>query len=308
MQPAAVPIPSGPHPDRTAVIYHPAKHSDLAAFRAAVCEVLAEHGLEEPLWVETTPDEPGRRLVEQAVREGVGLVLASGGDGTVTACVAALAGTGIPLGVLPAGTGNLLARNLGLPLGLRDALEVALAGADQWLDVGVANGLPFAVMAGIGFDAEMLAGASEPMKKRVGWPAYIPAALRHIGERPVRAVLRADGGGPQRCAVSGIIVGNVGSLQGHVELLPGARPDDGLLDVVLLSARGAGGWLLLAADLLRGRYSGRRHNLRCRELAVELDRERLWETDGEVAGRTRELRVTVQPGSLLVRVPAAVPS
>jgi diacylglycerol kinase (ATP) len=116
----------------------------------------------------------------EAVRSGVDLVLASGGDGTVTACAGGVAGSGIPLGVLACGTGNLLARNLGLPLSLDEALTVALTGSERRLDVGTANGRPFVVMAGIGFDAAMLEGASEELKKRMGWAAYALSALRHL--------------------------------------------------------------------------------------------------------------------------------
>src|ERR1700691_4672925 len=125
-------------------------------------------GWAEPLWLETTPDDTGERLARMAVASGVDLVISSGGDGTVTACAAGVAGSGIPLGVLPSGTGNLLARNLGLPLQADAALAVALTGAERRLDVGVANGRTFVVMAGIGFDAAMLASVSEKLKMRAG--------------------------------------------------------------------------------------------------------------------------------------------
>jgi diacylglycerol kinase family enzyme len=206
---------------RAAVVIHPGKHDDIDGFRVTVHKAMSDLGWAEPLWLETTPDDTGERLAREAVRSGADLVLASGGDGTITACVGGVAKSGVPLGVLPCGTGNLLARNLGLPLSLDEALTVALTGADRRLDVGAANGRPFVVMAGIGFDAEMLEGADERLKARVGWVAYVLSGLRHLRERPVRMVLRADGGPPQRRWASGVIVGNVGSLQGNVRLLPG---------------------------------------------------------------------------------------
>jgi len=289
---------------RAAVVIHPGKHDDMDGFRAAVGQAMSDHGWAEPLWLETRPDDTGERLAQEAVRSGVDLVLASGGDGTITACVSGVAGSGVPLGVLPCGTGNLLARNLGLPLSLEEALAVALTGSDRRLDVGAANGRPFVVMAGIGFDAEMLGGADERLKSRVGWAAYVLSALRHLRERPVRMALRADGGPPQRRWASGVIVGNVGSLQGNVRLLPDAAPDDGVLDVAVLAASGWTGWLWLAADVLLRRKTGRVAHLTCRELTVQAGRARPWEVDGEVAGTTRQLRVTLEPGCLLVRVPA----
>jgi YegS/Rv2252/BmrU family lipid kinase len=289
---------------RAAVVIHPAKHDDIDGFRATVNKAMADRGWPEPLWLETRPDDTGERLAREAVRSGVDLVLASGGDGTITACAGGIAGTGVPLGVLPCGTGNLLARNLGLPLSLDEALAVALTGSNRRLDVGDANGRPFVVMAGIGFDAEMLDGADERLKRRVGWAAYVLSALRHLRDRPVRMALRADGGPPQRRWASGVIVGNVGSLQGNVRLLPDAAPDDGVLDVAVLAASGWTGWLRLAADVLLRRRTGRVAHLTCRKLTVQASRARPWEVDGEVAGTTRQLRVTLEPGRLLVRVPA----
>jgi YegS/Rv2252/BmrU family lipid kinase len=289
---------------RAAVVVNPTKHSDGEKFRAEVCEAMAAHGWSEPLWLETTPEETGRGLAEAAVQEQVDVVLASGGDGTVTACAEGVAGSGVPLAVLPAGTGNLLARNLGLPLALDEALEVGLTGRDRRLDVGNANGHPFVAMAGIGFDAMLLDSTGEPMKKRLGWVAYAVSALRHLRARPVRATLRADGGRVLRRRASGIIVGNVGALQGGLALLPGAEPDDGMLDLMVLTARGWSGWLALTMDVMlrRGR-TGRVARTEFRELRVQLDRPQLWELDGEVMGKTRQLVVVVHPGQLLVRVP-----
>jgi YegS/Rv2252/BmrU family lipid kinase len=290
---------------RAAVVVHPGKHADLEAFRAVVHKAMADLGWAEPLWLETSLEDPGSGLARQAVRAGADLVLASGGDGTITACVDGVAGTGIPLGVLPCGTGNLLARNLGLPSGLEEALAVALTGTDRRLDVGVANGQPFVVMAGIGFDAEMLAGASEQLKKRMGWAAYVLSALPHLRERPARVMLRADDGPAQRRWANAVIVGNVGSLQGNVRLLPGAAPDDGVLDVAVVTAWRLTQWLHLAVGVLLRRKTSHLARMPCRQLLVLASRSRPWEVDGEVMGLTRLLWVTVQPGNLLVRVPPA---
>jgi YegS/Rv2252/BmrU family lipid kinase len=292
--------------NRAAVVVNPTKHGDLPKFRTAVGQAMSDHGWDEPLWLETTVDDPGEGQARAAVAAGVDLVVASGGDGTITACGAGVASSGIPLAVLPAGTGNLLARNLGLPLELDDALVVGLTGADRELDVGTANGRPFLVMAGVGFDAKMLDSTSEPLKKRLGWAAYAVSALRHLRDRPVRARLRADGGPQFRRRASGIIIGNVGALQGGVPLLPDAAPDDGLLDLVVLTARGWTSWLALAGHVLLRHHSPSRMVRRTfRELRIDLDRPQLWELDGEVMDRTRQLVIAVQPGKLLLRVPRA---
>jgi YegS/Rv2252/BmrU family lipid kinase len=289
---------------RAAVVIHPGKHDDLDGFRTVVRKAMTELGWDEPLWLETRPDDTGERLAREAVRSGVDLVLASGGDGTITACAGGVAGSGVPLGVLPCGTGNLLARNLGLPLSMDEALTIALTGSDRRLDVGIANDRPFVVMAGIGFDAELLAGASEQLKKRLGWAAYMVSALRHLRDRPARVTLRTEGGPPRRYWASGVIIGNVGSLQGNVPLLPDAKPDDGVLDVAVLAAWEWTGWLRLATDVLLRRSTSRLTHLTCRELLIDVGRARPWQVDGDVVGSSRRLKVTVRPQTLVLRVPA----
>jgi diacylglycerol kinase (ATP) len=124
-----------------------------------------DHGWDEPLWLETMPEDPGRGQAESAVSAGIGLVLACGGDGTVTACAEGITGTGVPLAIIPMGTGNLLARNIGLPMGLEEALAIALGGVQQPIDAGRVNEALFVVMAGLGLDAEMLSGTSRAVQE-----------------------------------------------------------------------------------------------------------------------------------------------
>lgn len=150
----------------------------------------------------------------------------------------------------------------------------ALTGAQRLLDVGVINERPFVVMAGLGFDAEMVKGAGEGLKRHAGWAGYAVCALRHLWDWPTRVVLRADGGPPLRRWASAVIVGNVGTLQGNVALLPDAAPDDGVLDVAVLTAWGLIGWLGLAADVLLRRKSAQLTRLTCRELVVDARRAR----------------------------------
>lgn len=289
---------------RAAVVVNTTKIGDPGQFRATVHEAMRQRGWDEPLWLETSPDDPGQGQARSAVAAGADLILACGGDGTVTACAEGVADSGVPLGILPMGTGNLLARNVGLPADLEDALAVALSGGEQKLDTGTANGQTFVVMAGLGLDAQMLSDTSEPVKARLGWAAYALSALRHLNDRPIRLTLAVDDERPVRLRASTVIVGNVGWLRGGIPLLPDARPDDGLLDAVVLTARGWPAWIVLAARLmLRREPSDQVRRYQFRELRLRLGKPRQWELDGEVMPTARELVITAQPGRLRLRMP-----
>jgi YegS/Rv2252/BmrU family lipid kinase len=289
---------------RAAVVVNPTKVDDDHAFRESVRRVMGDSGWDEPLWLQSTPEDPGLGQAKSAVSAGADLVLACGGDGTVTACAEGLAGTGVPLGIIPMGTGNLLARNVGIPMGLDEALAVALGGVQQPIDTGAVNGTMFVVMAGLGLDAQMLSDTSEPLKKHLGWLAYAISAIRHLGDRPMRVTITADGGRRRRMRANTLIVGNVGWLRGGLPLLPDARPDDGMLDAVVLTAGGLAGWLAVIADILLRRPAyGRIYRVQFAKLQVTLDKDQPWELDGEVMGATRQLTVMSQPGTLLLRMP-----
>jgi YegS/Rv2252/BmrU family lipid kinase len=301
-EPAAAP----PQVHRAAIVVNPMKLGHPARFKATVRSAMTEHGWSEPLWLETTREDSGEGQARAAVQAGADLVIACGGDGTVTACASGLVDSGVPLAVIPVGTGNILARNLGLPIAPRHALAVALTGRNRELDVGIANGSPFLAMAGLGLDAKMLQDATEPIKKRLGWGAYVAAGLRHLRDRPMLVCVRTDGDAPLSRRASGVIVGNVGALPGGLPLLPDAQPDDGRLDMVVLTARSLGGWLAVVMQVMRPgpRATGRVVRRPFRELRIDAEAAHPWELDGEVKGRTRQLVITVAPAALLVRVPA----
>lgn len=239
---------------RAVVVRHPRACPDHLADQ--VRAVLLRQGYTEQRWTSTTARLPSGELASLAARD-TSLVVVCGGDGTVRACADHLAGTDTALAVVPCGTGNLLARNLRLPTDPALALERALTGDRVGIDVGRlhGDGLPatsFTVMAGAGFDAAMVRDASVRLKARLGWSAYVLSAVRHLTDAPMRLSIRLDDGPALHRTALMVVVGNVGTLQGGVPLLPGARVDSGRLDMVLLNPRGAAGWAAVAGHLAVG--------------------------------------------------------
>ena len=289
---------------RAAIIVNPAK-SDVTEVRKQIDTTLAAAGWGPSLWLETTPEDPGLGMAEAAVAAGVQLVAICGGDGTVMACLGALAGTGLPVAIIPLGSGNLLARNLAIPLELDDALDVAVNGEDRRIDLGRVGDRPFVVMAGMGFDAAMMADTTESMKRFAGWPAYVVSALRHLRDPVMRVQLRIDGGPPLRRSARTVLVGNVGQLEGGLELLPDAVADDGLLDVVVVAPRTLRDWLRVAYRIVRRPHTEDRHleRFRGQAISIEADRVAPRQMDGEVIADGSGIEARVEPGALVVRVP-----
>jgi YegS/Rv2252/BmrU family lipid kinase len=292
-------------PRRVAVVFNPATGGGDAATRRRDTEAALAGADVETLWLETTEQDPGQGLTRRAVAEGADLVIAQGGDGTVMACVTGLAGTDVPLAVLPGGTGNLLAVNFDVPTDLEGAVEVALHGERRRLDVAAMGEDRFVVMGGIGFDAAMLRDADPNLKERLGAVAYVLSGLRNVRRRPTRFELRLDDGPPMRRVGQGVLVGNLGRLQGGLPIMPDARPDDGLLDVAVLRTVTVADWLRLAARVLlrRRRKEPDLEVRRARRVEVRCDRPQPVERDGDPAGTTDRLVVEVVPGALTFCVP-----
>ncbi|MFC0508805.1 diacylglycerol/lipid kinase family protein [Micromonospora costi] len=289
---------------RSAVVVNPVKVADLAALRRTVDETLTAAGWPQPLWFQTTVEDPGRGQTERALQAGVDLVFACGGDGTVMSCVSALVGTDVALAVLPQGTGNLLAANLGLSTDLAAGLQVAVERGRRLLDVGEVDGHYFTVMAGMGFDAQMLAATSETTKARIGWPAYVVGAARHLRDRPMRVSIRVDDRPPVRRRARSVLVANVGRLQGGIRLLTEAEPDDGWLDVAVLTPRNLRHWLELGWAVIRRRGRvPRMEVLRGRRVVITATRTQPRELDGDLIAPGRRLRAVIRPRALWLCVP-----
>jgi len=314
-----------------AVVFNPIK-VDITKLRAAVDAAEGAAGWSPSLWFETSEEDPGGGQTREAIAAGADVVMAAGGDGTIRAVAEQLRGTGIPIGLLPSGTGNLLARNLGLALdNLAESVSNAFTGKDRKIDLGVvearrADGTTvsnvFLVMAGLGLDADMLANTNPKLKARVGWLAYVDAIFRSLkGSNRLRIRYQLDGQSTRTLNAHTVLIGNCGSLPANILLLPEAAVDDGIFDIVALRPDGLIGWVQIWVKIvwengvLRRSQVGRKlmsltkevrtlRYLKGKQLVMRLEQPQQYELDGDPFGEAVALKATVDHLALAVRIPA----
>lgn len=314
-----------------AVVYNPVR-IDVPRVRAAVESAAERAGDVELLWLPTTAEEGGQTQTRHALERGAQLVLAAGGDGTVRAVAEAMREGDATLGILPSGTGNLLARTIGIPFAnVEEACTIAFEGATRRIDIGVAtaereNGqrdeYAFLVMAGVGIDAQMIANTRPELKRRLGWLAYVDAGFRALPKaQKLRLRFRLDDAPERSAEVSTILVANCGTLPGNMELIPDGSVDDGMLDVALLQPASVFGWLAIWRKVtwenrvLRHSALGRRiirftdravrtrlSYLRGASAQLRTERPEPFELDGDAFGEVVSLDLRVDEGGLRLRV------
>ncbi len=270
------------------------------------CQRAADDRGWKPWFAPTSEAGDGLALTRRAVADGASLVFAAGGDGTVRACADALAGTGVPLAIVPLGTANLTARALGVPARPDRAVDAGFDGRDRRIDLARVDGTRFAAMAGIGLDAAVVEAAREQLKRRLGWVAYAVSGATRLSLPPHDFTVCLDGAGPLRRRARCVVVANAGLLPGGFTLLPEARLDDGLLDVGILAPSGAWGWARVAGRVLAGhpRQDRSLQRWQARRVRSSADVDRPRQVDGEIIAPGRTLSVSVCPGVLVVRQPA----
>jgi YegS/Rv2252/BmrU family lipid kinase len=291
--------------ERVGIIFNPVSGTDDPAARRSSLETLArEAGLACGL-IETDADHGAGPLAEQALADGMERLIVAGGDGSVTEAAHALVGTETSLAVVPGGTGNLLALNLGIPSDPEAAMHLALTGAERPLDAGRANGATFLVAAGMGLDARTMRDADRELKDRYGKLAYVIAALRNLGRRHTLFTITIDGERRYRYGQA-VLVANLGRITAGLELVPGSDPADGLLDVAILRTRRLRdlGLLALRALLGRARSDDLLEIHHGRHIVVETARPQPVQLDGDEIGTTTRLEVTIEPGGLRLVRPA----
>jgi diacylglycerol kinase family enzyme len=316
-----------------AVVYNPTK-VDIDKLKESVRRGAETAGWGETLYFETDPDDFGLQATQLALQQGADVVMAAGGDGTVRAVAEGLRGSDVPLALLPSGTGNLLARNLAFPLSnLDDSIAVAFEDGERRIDLGmIALERPdgsvdehaFLVMAGLGLDAKMMANTRPALKKAVGWLAYVDGGVRALAEiKPVSIRYKIDGRENRRIDALTLLIGNCGALTGGLLLIPDAKPDDGILDIVVLRPSGPFGWLKVwrkvawENGVLRKSAVGRKiidlskdvrdvKYMHAKKMDIRLDSAQDVELDGDEFGEAAAMRTWVEHRALTVKVPIAV--
>lgn len=330
-------------PPHAAVIYNPTR-IQLERVKRIVDEVAADAGWGSSTWIATREHSTAVDQVAEALSSGASLVIAAGGDGTVREVAGAMRHTGTPFAVVPVGTANLFARNAGVPIDTAAAVRAAFAGEDRRIDVGVIDyrdpegaqrSTPFLVMTGFGIDADMVAYADPVLKRRFGWIAYVGPIIRGLFRRDRPRVAWKEDGGPVRNGrTHSMFIGNCGTVSAGLEILPDALLDDGVLDVLMVrslegwdgmrvtrwlhqqnnpvarfkrSRGGIGRRASASAVDSTGGAGGALRYLRVERIDLRVQPVAEFQADGDALGPVAAARVTVDAGSLLVRLPVSTP-
>jgi diacylglycerol kinase (ATP) len=294
---------------KVAVVAHVGKN--LGGGLAELRQSLHDNGVTEPMWSEVVKSRYAPKRVRQAISDGAKLIVVWGGDGMVQQCIDVVAGSDVAIAIIPAGTANLLATNLYIPLDIAESVRIALHGVRRRLDVGRINGECFAVMGGAGFDGVLMADVSSAEKEHLGRVAYMRSSVKAIKAKRAKADIRVDGAkwfnGPASC----VLVGNVGTVTGGLRVFDGAKPDDGLLDLGVVSAEGFAQWtrvlgrVVARADVDHSPFV---QTTQASKIDVRFDRKMPYEIDGGARKKTRKLKIRVRPQAVIVCVPEAVAS
>jgi diacylglycerol kinase (ATP) len=269
-------------------------------------DVLAREGFPDPSWYEVDKSRKAPKFARRAVARGADVVFVWGGDGTVQRCIDAVAGKSGTIAILPAGTANLLATNLGVPKDLPAAVAAGLHGHRRAIDTGSVNGEHFAVMAGAGFDALMIKEADRGMKDRIGRAAYVWTGAKNLNANRAKTKVKVDGKLFFKGRVSCVLVGNVGEILGGIKAFEDARPDDGVLELGVVTAKNPMQWTRTLGRMALGKThkSPFVHTTRGKKFTIDFDRRFPYELDGGARPSTTKLRIRVHPSSIHICVPA----
>jgi YegS/Rv2252/BmrU family lipid kinase len=267
--------------------------------------LIAVERADEVIWYEVPKSRKAPAKVRKALKKGADLLFVWGGDGMVQRCTDALVGSAATIAIIPAGTANLLAHNLGIPQDLNDAVHIGFHGQRRRLDLGWISGEHFAVLAGVGFDADMIRDADRGLKTRLGRLAYLRAGLRNVGMDPTHVKIKIDGTSWFEGDATCVLLGNVGTILGGVQVFDDASPDDGWLDVGVSTANGPVQWARLLGHISTG-TAGRSpfiRTTRAKRISIKLRVPAAYELDGGARPSRKRIKAHVVPAAITVCVP-----
>jgi YegS/Rv2252/BmrU family lipid kinase len=314
---------------RAAIIYYPGR-VDLRKLRSAVEVVTSAGGWEPTLWLKTDADETGAAQALRAIAQKATHLVVAGGDGTVRTVLeaVALSDAKVTVGIVPAGTGNVLARNLGIALDdLRTQVQRALQGIAHPIDMGLARIILdddtrveklFAVMAGLGLDAKIMLNTDAARKERLGWIAYVESGFKTLPLQYQRLTIQIDGRETRNVRVLTLLIGNVGWLPGKLSMMPDAALDDGLLDVAVIGPRRLWDWIdfwtrvTIGNNVVRTTRAGRKlldatanvktlENLTSKKIRVTPESKVELQLDGDAIGVIQEVEFEAIARAVSVR-------
>ncbi len=278
-------------------------------------------------WYTTTETDPGGRMAREAIAARANVLVVAGGDGTVRAVAEELAksAANIDMGIIPRGTGNLLARNLEIPLNdIPHAFSRALSKDARkpldigWIDAvidGTAIRRAFTVIMGVGIDAHMITETDDDLKAKAGWLAYVESLGRSLQTSDqLEMKIALEHGTPETSRSHTLMIGNCGTIQGGLTNMPDADPHDGKLDLILLNAKGIREWINTAKSFVwdngikkaigqqdSAKDAATVAHRQATEMSASLSEPRVLEVDGEDLGKVSQFSVEVQPAALFVR-------
>lgn len=260
---------------------------------------------------ETTPEVDADQLAREAVERGVEAIIASGGDGTLSAAATALIGTDIPLGIISRGTANAFAAALGIPDTLEEACRTILGGKTRVVDAAYCNDRPMILLAGVGFEAETVERASREVKSRLGVLAYILAGVDQLRNYELFNVEIETEDQIIRASAGAVTVANAAPPTSILAQGPASVVfDDGLLDLTIVAPATRVGAIAVSYDLLQSALRGNPSErsdvgyLRAKSVRITTDPPQKVVVDGEIIGTT-PLEVKCIPGGLRVFTPEA---
>lgn len=252
---------------------------------------------------ETTKTITAQQIAQEEVKKGVNHLIVCGGDGTIMEVLDVVANQKISLGIVPLGTGNLLARNLQLPLTIEDAMEKIFSGKSRTIDLGQANGIYYSIAAGIGLDADVMKAAERELKDRWGMLAYIVSAIKYLYNRSSQYEIRLDSKKPFRVKAKTIMVSNMGKVFNDIEIVPNTHAQSGTLQIGIVTAKSLPSWFNIVFHALIGKVHNSPHYdmYTAKKIDIHvLGKKRRFQCDGNSFEPVDRLLIKVCPKALTI--------